>query len=247
MRLCRLRGSELNVQRDHVHLVVMIPPKLSVSELLGRLKGQTAMKMFKQFQQLRKKPYWGNHFWAKGYCVDTVGLDADMIRSMSAIRRKRRSSWSSFNFVESHLLRHNMKPCLLWGRASSPLWGDDQSRTLWVRIFTTCRKDNKAPSWTCLRKIYKPLTNDTPRWQNAYGKRVMGSREYRPNWPKRCHSHVVFLNHDRGLLGYDSVDPLGYCRRYVQSLDLTYAPVLVFLGFGLGYQVVTVLNDLRKS
>jgi putative transposase len=42
--------------------------------------GQTAMKMFKQFQQLRKKPYWGNHFWAKGYCVDTVGLDADMIR-----------------------------------------------------------------------------------------------------------------------------------------------------------------------
>ena len=71
---------ELNVQRDHVHLVVMIPPKLSVSELLGRLKDQTAMKMFKQFQQLRKKPYWGNHFWAKGYCVDTVGLDADMIR-----------------------------------------------------------------------------------------------------------------------------------------------------------------------
>ena len=71
---------ELNVQRDHVHLVLMIPPKVSVSELLGRLKGQTSMRMFKQFQELRKKPYWGNHFWAKGYCVDTVGLDADMIR-----------------------------------------------------------------------------------------------------------------------------------------------------------------------
>ena len=71
---------ELNVQRDHVHLVLMIPPKASVSELLGRLKGQTAMRMFHQFRELRKKPYWGNHLWAKGYCVDTVGLDADMIR-----------------------------------------------------------------------------------------------------------------------------------------------------------------------
>jgi len=38
------------------------------------------MKLFQQFRHLRKKPYWGNHFWAKGYCVDTVGMDADMIR-----------------------------------------------------------------------------------------------------------------------------------------------------------------------
>ena len=71
---------EMNIQADHVHLVVMIPPKVSVSELVGRLKGQTAMKLFHQFRQLKMKPYWGNHFWAKGYCVDTVGLDADMIR-----------------------------------------------------------------------------------------------------------------------------------------------------------------------
>lgn len=71
---------ELNVQRDHFHFVLMIPPKVSVSELMGRLKGQTSMRMFNQFQQLRKKPYWGNHFLAKGYFVDTVGLDADVIR-----------------------------------------------------------------------------------------------------------------------------------------------------------------------
>ena len=81
--ICGFAGCEvmeLNVQQDHVHLVVMIPPKVSVSNLVGRLKGQTAMKLFNQFRQLRKKPYWGNHFWSKGYCVDTVGLDADMIR-----------------------------------------------------------------------------------------------------------------------------------------------------------------------
>jgi putative transposase len=71
---------ELNVQKDHVHLVLMIPPKVSISDLMGRLKGQTSMKIFNQFRELRKKPYWGNHFWAKGYCVDTIGLDADMIR-----------------------------------------------------------------------------------------------------------------------------------------------------------------------
>ena len=71
---------ELNVQKDHVHLVVMIPPKVSISYLMGRIKGQTSIKMFHQFRELRKKPYWGNHFWVKGYCVDTIGLDADMIR-----------------------------------------------------------------------------------------------------------------------------------------------------------------------
>ena len=71
---------ELNVQRDHVHLVTMVPPKVAISDLMGRVKGQTAIKLFKQFRHLRQKPYWGNHLWAKGYCVDTVGLDAEMIR-----------------------------------------------------------------------------------------------------------------------------------------------------------------------
>lgn len=71
---------ELNIQKDHVHLIVMIPPKVSISYLMGRLKGQTSQKIFNQHRELRKKPYWGNHFWSKGYCVDTIGLDADMIR-----------------------------------------------------------------------------------------------------------------------------------------------------------------------
>jgi putative transposase len=71
---------EMNVQQDHVHLIAMVPPKLAISDLMGRVKGQTAIKIFKQFRNLRKKPYWGNHFWSPGYCVDTVGLDAEMIR-----------------------------------------------------------------------------------------------------------------------------------------------------------------------
>jgi putative transposase len=81
--ICGFAGCEvveLNVQKDHVHLLAMIPPKVSISDLMGRVKGQTAMKVFRQFRELRRKPYWGNHFWAKGYCVDTIGLDAEMIR-----------------------------------------------------------------------------------------------------------------------------------------------------------------------
>ena len=71
---------ELNVQADHVHLLIKVPPKQSISNLMGAVKGRSAIRVFKQFPYLKKRPYWGNHFWAKGYCVDTVGLDADMIR-----------------------------------------------------------------------------------------------------------------------------------------------------------------------
>ena len=71
---------ELNVQSDHVHLLVKIIPKVSISEFMGAIKGRTAIRVFKKFPYLRERPYWGNHFWSKGYCVDTVGLDEEMIR-----------------------------------------------------------------------------------------------------------------------------------------------------------------------
>ncbi len=71
---------ELNVQPDHVHLVISIPPKVAVSELMGTLKGKLAIKLFKSYPQLKKKPYWGNHFWARGYFVNTVGINEDHIR-----------------------------------------------------------------------------------------------------------------------------------------------------------------------
>ena len=59
--ICGFAGCEvveLNVQQDHVHLLVMVPPKVSISDLMGRVKGQTAMRVFRQFRELRKKPYW---------------------------------------------------------------------------------------------------------------------------------------------------------------------------------------------
>lgn len=71
---------ELNVQADHAHLLVKILPRLSISELMGVLKGRTAIRLFSVFPFLRKRPYWGNHFWSLGYCVDTVGLSSGMIQ-----------------------------------------------------------------------------------------------------------------------------------------------------------------------
>ena len=71
---------ELNVGEDHVHLVAVMPPKLSISGMMGILKGKTAIKLFKSYPVLKKKPYWGNHFWSRGYCVSTIGLDEEKIR-----------------------------------------------------------------------------------------------------------------------------------------------------------------------
>ncbi len=71
---------ELNVQEGHIHLLVSIPPKVSVSKLMGTLKGKLAIKFFRSYPRSRQKPYWGNHLWARGCFVSTVGLDEDMIR-----------------------------------------------------------------------------------------------------------------------------------------------------------------------
>lgn len=58
---------------------------------------------------------------------------------------------------------------------------------------------------------------------------------------------IVFEDRHRNVLCYGSDDPVGYCRQYLASLDLHYAPVIVFLGFGLGYQVTSVINDFAKD
>lgn len=80
---------EMNVQIDHVHLVVAIPPKISISTYMGTVKGKSAIAVFKQLPRLKTKLYWGNHFWAEGYCVDTVGIDLEMIRNYVKYQEKK--------------------------------------------------------------------------------------------------------------------------------------------------------------
>jgi len=71
---------ELTIMKDHIHMVVTIPPRLSISGLMGILKGKTAIAIFKEKSELKTKLYWGNHFWSRGYCVTTIGLDEEKIR-----------------------------------------------------------------------------------------------------------------------------------------------------------------------
>jgi len=69
---------ELNVQIDHVHMVIEIPPKYQVSNIVGYLKGKVAIRIFEKYKSIGKQ-YWGRHFWSRGYCVSTVGLDEEKI------------------------------------------------------------------------------------------------------------------------------------------------------------------------
>ena len=79
---------EINIQKDHVHPIVSVPPRISISQLMGILKGKTAIKIFKRYPQLRTKPYLGNYFWYKGYRVDTIGLDEDKIKKYMKYQEK---------------------------------------------------------------------------------------------------------------------------------------------------------------
>ena len=82
-QLCRQKDKvevlELNVQADHVHLIVSIPPKYAVSNFVGYLKGKLAIKLLNQYEPVKRK-YWGRHVWSRGYCVSTIGLDEEKIR-----------------------------------------------------------------------------------------------------------------------------------------------------------------------
>ena len=81
--LCRQKEAvavlEMNVQADHVHLILSIPPKYAVSNVMGYLKGKLALRLFNRYEQLGKR-YWGRHLWSRGYCVSRVGLDEEKIR-----------------------------------------------------------------------------------------------------------------------------------------------------------------------
>ena len=70
---------ELTLQQDHIHLVMSMPPKYAVSEVMGYLKGKLSLRLFQKYERLCKR-YWGQHLWSRGYCVSTVGLNEELIR-----------------------------------------------------------------------------------------------------------------------------------------------------------------------
>ena len=79
--LSRQRGVELlegHLMPDHIHMCLRVPPKFSIAFVIGFLKGKSAVRIHRRI--LRNKRATGLHFWARGYCVSTVGLDEETIR-----------------------------------------------------------------------------------------------------------------------------------------------------------------------
>ena len=79
--LCEQMGVELlegHALADHVHLCVSIPPKYSVANTVGFLKGKSAVKIHREL--LGERRMTGLHFWARGYCVSTIGYDEAAVR-----------------------------------------------------------------------------------------------------------------------------------------------------------------------
>ena len=79
--LCKWKGVEIiegHMMSDHVHLLLSIPPKYSVSQVMGYLKGKSAMMIFDRHSNLKYK-FGNRHFWAEGYYVSTVGLNEKTI------------------------------------------------------------------------------------------------------------------------------------------------------------------------
>src|SRR5690606_27520283 len=81
-RLAKQKGCSIEqgyVMPDHVHMLISIPPKYSVSQVVGYIKGKSAIHIARVYQE-RTRNYVGQHFWARGYFVLTVGRDEQVIR-----------------------------------------------------------------------------------------------------------------------------------------------------------------------
>ena len=73
------RIEEGHLMPDHVHMLISIPPKYSVSQVIGYIKGKSAIHLARAYGE-RKRNFVGQHFWARGYFVSTVGRDEESIR-----------------------------------------------------------------------------------------------------------------------------------------------------------------------
>ena len=108
--LARQKGCEIvegHLIVDHVHMCISIPPKYAVSNVVGYIKGKSAISIARNFRG-KTKNFTGENFWARGYFVSTVGLDEEMVRNY--IREQEREE-------------ERYEQLTLFGQANPPLGG----------------------------------------------------------------------------------------------------------------------------
>ena len=96
-QLCSYKGVEIiegHLMPDHIHMLVSIPPKISVSSFMGYLKGKGALMIFDKHANLKYK-FGNRHFWAEGYYVSTVGLNEATIKNISRNKKSMILQWIS--------------------------------------------------------------------------------------------------------------------------------------------------------
>ena len=89
-KLCEYKGIEIieaEACKDHIHMLVSIPPKYSVSQIMGYLKGKSSLMIYEKYANMKYK-YGNREFWCKGYYVDTVGKNAKAIQEYVANQLK---------------------------------------------------------------------------------------------------------------------------------------------------------------
>ena len=100
--LCRRKGIEIIEAEccpDHIHMLVRIPPKYSVSEIVGYLKGKSSLMIFEKHANLKYK-YGNRHFWRRGYYVDTVGKNTAAIKEYIQNQLKEDLEYDRMSLVE---------------------------------------------------------------------------------------------------------------------------------------------------
>jgi putative transposase len=100
-RLARQKESEIlegHLRMDHVHMLISIPPKYAVSQVVGYIKGKSAIHLARVYGE-RKRNFVGQHFWARGYFVSTVGRDEGLIRRYIAEQEKEDERLDQLNLV----------------------------------------------------------------------------------------------------------------------------------------------------
>ncbi len=98
--LARQRGSEIisgHMAIDHVHMCISIPPKYAVSEVIGYLKGKSAIAVARQYGG-KKKNFNGESFWPRGYAVSTVGFELEKVKEYIAHQKKHDTDNDDGNF-----------------------------------------------------------------------------------------------------------------------------------------------------
>ena len=87
---------EGHLMADHVHMLIAIPPKYAVSQVVGYIKGKSAIHLARVYGE-RKRNFVGQHFWARGYFVSTVGRDESVIRQYIQNQEKEDQRFDQMN------------------------------------------------------------------------------------------------------------------------------------------------------